>query len=174
MLLMCSPRLSAIAPRQNAAAAAMAAQSRWPSIFTFLRVYLKLFESAQQGLRTGIYGVDGMPVLVHSADVGHAALVPSHQDHGILARRIAQRAVENGADFLLAIRDRRAQFLRDAGIVVMTAQIGKRLVVAREGDALPQFSHPRHVDGQQIEDNRTGHRAEDQLEGAAVAGVQPE
>src|SRR2546425_7713274 len=101
MLLICSPRLSAIPPRPKAARTHTAAHSRrlkmrfMHSTLAGLRSS-ELLQSAQHRGRVGAARegdrVDHVPVLVHRADVTELVRLGAHEHNEIGSLRIPERA----------------------------------------------------------------------------------
>src|ERR1044072_5085143 len=109
MLLMGSPRWRAIPPRQMAAPAAIATQTKRPRIFTEVSLLEPVQISQKRKRRPALVQfdrVERLPVVVQHADVAGGAGVAAHQDDVVLAVGVAERAVLDAADLPGAVGNR--------------------------------------------------------------------
>ena len=140
---------------------------------------LEPFQRAQQGGRGAagmqLHRVNGFPILVHGPDVDGGLARAAHQDDGVLAVRVAERAALELARLALpAVGGGLAQLLHRGEVIVAAGQGEVLLVLGGEDHALPDLAHLGQAEGRQAEENGHRQRGADQLEDAAVVGFQPD
>src|ERR1035437_6458971 len=129
---------------------------------------LKPLQPAQQAVRgparAQTHRVDGLPILVHGADILHAVAVGANQDHRQLTVRIIQRlALQIPAFALPAVGRRLSQLHHHLRAVVACGQPHVGLIPGREHHPLARQTHR-----QDVQQDRHRHRRADQLEHALV------
>src|SRR5215471_6605021 len=179
VLLICSPRLSAIAPRQTAAANATPAQNRWPRIFlrpeaaaAGVEVAGGISEFLQPAQsRTGAdagaqrHFVNRVRVLVHGPDVTGAGARVAHEDNEITSLRIPQAAELNRAGFRLpAILCRGPELPHDGPIIVIVREVQVAGIRDLINHAWLESSDANHTDG-----DKAGDRADQKREAYELA-----